>query len=433
MQRERSRTADSEETAESADLRRLERALTEAECGCRARDELLSIAAHALRTPLTAILGWVTLLRAGDLDAATSGRAIDVIERNARRQADLIVDLIDASRILGGRLRLNRARVDLLRVVDAAVAGTRAAAEAKEVRLHAALDSAAATVWGDPDRLQQVVAILLANAVKFSQNGGRIDVCLERVASGAELRVRDEGAGIPAAVLPHLFDRLPQGMQAGPTETDRSRGHLGLALSIACHLAALHGGALSAMSEGAGRGATFTLRLPLRGDEGADRTADERALGRPGGPSLQGLRILIVGDDGQVREGLVRELAEHGAAVSTAGSSEEAIRELSAFAPDAIVVDLEMRGEAGYDFIGRARALGAVEGGRTPAVALASHGRPEDRLRTLRAGFQIHVAKPALPLELARVVARLGKRLPQRQPRGHGGGERAEDYSTEPK
>jgi nitrogen-specific signal transduction histidine kinase/CheY-like chemotaxis protein len=416
MQRGRPRTAVSEEELEMGDVLRLERALAEAEGGCRARDELLSIAAHALRTPLTAILGWVALLRAGELDAGTFSRAIDVIERNARRQADLIGDLIDATRILGGRLRLNRARVDLLRVVDAALADMRAAAEAKEVRLHAALDPAAPTVWGDPDRLQQVVAILLANAVKFSQGGGRIDVRLERVATGAELRVRDEGAGIPADVLPHLFDRLPRGTQEGLTESDRSGGQLGLGLSIACHLAALHGGTLSAASEGAGRGATFTLRLPLRGAEAAEAAADPLAPGPDGSPILEGLRILIVGDGGEARDSMARELTERGAAVSAAGSSEEALRELSAFAPHAIVVDLEMRGEAGYDFIGRARALGAVEGGRTPAVALASHGRPEDRLRTLRAGFQIHVAKPVPPLELATIVARVSAKVPQRPP-----------------
>jgi len=410
MQRDRPRAAVSAEDVEKADVPRLERALAQAQAACRARDELLSIAAHALRTPLTAILGWVTLLRGAELDPGTSARAIDVIERNARRQADLIADLIDATRILSGRLRLNRARVDLRRVVDGALGAARGAADAKELRLHATVDPAAATVWGDADRIQQVVAILLANAVKFSQPRGRIDVRLERVAGGAELRVRDEGVGIPAAVLPHLFDRLPHGKQAGPGEGDRSRGRLGLGLSIASHLAELHGGLLSAASEGTGRGATFTLRLPLRGAEaGADAaTPDEPAPGPAGAPRLEGLRILIVGDDGEERDDMARELAMRGVAVCTASSSEEAMRQLSAFAPDAMVVDLEMRGEAGYDFIGRARTLGAVEGGRIPAVALASLGRPEDRLRTLRAGFQIHVTKPVPPLALAMVVARLG-------------------------
>jgi len=401
MKRDRPSTAVSE-AGEGVDVAGLERALAEAKGACRARDELLSVAAHALRTPLTAILGWVTLLRA-NLDAATSARAIDVIERNAHRQADLIADLIDATRILARRLRLNRGAVDLRRVVDAALAATRAAADEKVVRLHVALDPAAAGVWGDPERLAQVVAILLANAVKFSQPGGRIDVRLERVGGGAELRVRDEGIGMAADDLLHLFDRLPWGAQG-----DRSRDHLGLSLSIASHLAQLHGGALSAVSDGPGRGSTFTLRLPLRG------ASDELAAEEPGAAdrvSLDGLRVLILGDDGPARDAIARELVGRGAGVSTAGSSEQAMREVAELAPDALVVDLEMRGEVGYDFIGRLRALGPFEGGRTPAVALSSHSRPEDRLRTLRAGFQIHVAKPAPPSELAAVVARLGARL----------------------
>lgn len=423
MQRDRPRTALSDEDVERADVVGLERALAQAQAACRARDELLSLAAHALRTPLTAILGWVTLLRAGERDPGTFARAIDVIERNARRQADLIGDLIDATRILSGRLRLNRARVDLRRVVDGALSAARPAADAKELRLHGTVDPAAATVWGDADRLQQVVGILLANAVKFSRVRGRIDVRLERVAGGAELRVRDEGVGIPAAVLPHLFDRLPHGTPASPGESDRSRGQLGLGLSIARHLAELHGGALSGASEGTGRGATFTLRLPLRGAEAA-AAADEGACGPAGVINLEGLRFLIVGDDGEPRDEIARELAVLGAAVCSASSSEEALRQLGTFAPDAIVVDLEMRGEAAYDFIGRARALGSFEGGRTPAVALTAHGRSEDRLRTLRAGFQIHVTKPVPPLELATVVAALGaqsKKPPSDDGDGGGG------------
>jgi len=417
MQRDRPRTAVSEGEEETATAQ-LTQALAQAEEGCRARDDLLSVAAHALRTPLTAILGWVTLLRAGELDAATAARAIEVIERNARRQAELIADLIDATRILGRRLGLNRGRVDFCRLADAAIVTARAAAEAKEVRLHAALDPAAAAMWGDSDRLGQVVASLLANAVKFSQPGGRIDVRLARVGGDAVLQVRDEGIGIPAAALPHVFDRLPHGFQGTPKERDVARTQLGLSLAIARHLAELHGGVLSAASDGPGRGATFTLRLPLRG------ASDEIAGDEPAGPdrvNLEGLRVLVVGDDGEARDSVARELSGRGAAISTASSSEQAMREVAALAPDAMVVDLEMHGEAGYDFIGRVRALGPVEGGRTPAVALSSHSRPEDRLRTLRAGFQIHVAKPAPPRELATVVARLGARLSPPPPPCEGG------------
>jgi signal transduction histidine kinase/CheY-like chemotaxis protein len=407
--------SESEPDAQESEVLRLARALAEAEAGCRRRDELLSIASHALRTPLTAILGWVNLLRASELDPATSARAIDVIERNARRQADLIADLIDATRILTGRLRLNRGRVDLKGTVDTALAGARPAAEAKDVRLHAALDPAAAAVSGDSDRLQQVVSILLSNAVKFSGVHGRVDVRLERVGPFAELRVRDDGAGIPPALLPHLFDRLPQGSEGGPSEDDRNRGQLGLGLSIARHLAQLHGGGLSATSDGAGRGATFTLRVPLRGLEVDEGPGDETAPAPASAPRLEGLRVLVVGDDGGERDAMIRTLALRGGEVTTAGTCEEALRELIATAPDAIVVDLEMHGEQGYELIGRARAMPAENGGRTPAVAVTSQGRAEDRVRTLRAGFQIHVAKPVPPLALAAVVASLATRTPHRR------------------
>ena len=393
------------------EVARLQRELADASSACRARDELLAVAAHALRTPLTAILGWINLVRAGELDAATSARAVDTIERNARRQADLIADLVDATRILTGRLQLNRSRVDLPRVVDAALEGIRAAAEAKPVRVHAALDPVA-PMWGDPDRLQQVVAILLSNAVKFTSPGGRIDVRLERVAAGVELRVQDDGAGMPADALPHLFDRLPL-VPTGQAKGDRSgRGQLGLGLSIARHLADLHGGALTAASEGPGRGATFTLRLPLRGAS-EDGRMEERAPAPAPDPRLAGRRVLVVADPAG-RDAMARTLSERGAAVAVAGSSDDAVREVVAFMPDAIIVDLEIRGEDGCELIRRVRALGDENGGRTPALALTSYGGADDRLRTLRAGFQIHVAKPVHPLELATVVAGLAERALQR-------------------
>jgi CheY-like chemotaxis protein/nitrogen-specific signal transduction histidine kinase len=411
---ERTGRAASEDRDLEGEVARLRRELADVSSACRARDELLAVAAHALRTPLTAILGWINLVRAGELDPATSARAVDTIERNARRQADLIAELVDATRILTGRLQLNRARVDLLRVVDAALEGIRAAAEAKPVRVHASLDPAG-PMWGDPDRLQQVVAILLSNAVKFTSPGGRIDVRLERVTAGAELRVQDDGAGIPADALPHLFDRLPL-VASGAGKSDRSgRGQLGLGLSIARHLADLHGGGLTAASEGPGRGATFTLRLPLRG-AAADGPMEERALAPAPDPRLAGRRVLVVADPAG-RDALARMLSARGADVVAAGSSDEALRVVVAFAPEAIIVDLEMRREDGCELIRRVRALGDENGGRTPALALTSDGGADDRLRTLRAGFQIHVAKPVHPLELASVVASLTARAPQR----HGG------------
>jgi len=357
---------------------------------------------------LTAILGWVNLLRTGELDTATSARAVETIERNARRQADIIADLIDASRILAGRLRLSRGRVDLARVVEAALVPARAAAEGKDRRLHAAVDPAAAPVWGDPDRLHQIVAILLSNAVKFTGAGGRIEVRLERVEGCAEVRVRDEGPGIPAEVLPHLFDGLPLGPPGG--EGAGAHGQLGLGLPIARHLAELHGGTLAVASEGAGRGATFTLRLPLRVAGETEAPADEPAPASAANPELEGLRVLLVADQVQGRDEMAGNLGGRGALVATAGSPEEAMRELASFEPNVIVVDLEMRGQEGYRVIEQVRALDAEEGGRTPAVALTAYGRAQDRLRTLRAGFQFHVSKPVPPLELATVVASLGSR-----------------------
>jgi CheY-like chemotaxis protein len=241
-------------------------------------------------------------------------------------------------------------------------------------------------------------------------------VRLERVAAGVELRVQDDGAGIPADALPHLFDRLPL-VASGQAKGDRSgRGQLGLGLSIARHVADLHGGTLTGASEGPGRGATFTLRLPLRG-AAEDGRMEERAPAPAPDSRLAGRRVLVVADPAG-RDAMARTLSERGADVAVAGSSDEALREVVAFRPDAIIVDLEIGGEDGCELIRRVRALVAEDGGQTPALALTFHGGADDRLRTLRAGFQIHVAKPVNPLELVTAVAGLVARAP----RPHGGG-----------
>ncbi|HXG67219.1 MAG TPA: PAS domain S-box protein [Blastocatellia bacterium] len=397
-------------------LVREQAARADAEAASRIKDEFLATISHELRTPLNAIMGWAEMLRRGRLDAPTSTRAFEAIERNARSQAQLIEDLLDVSRIITGKLRLNVQPVELAAVIDAAVDVIRPAADAKGVRLQVALDPLAGPVSGDPDRLQQVVWNLLSNAVKFTPKGGRVQVRLERVNSQAEITVSDTGEGIRPEFLPYVFDRFRQ----ADSSYTRKYGGLGLGLAIVRHLVELHGGTVAAHSGGAGQGATFKVRLPLLIVYDAERfraPAQESApaTSAPGMPpdcpaTLEGLRVLVVEDEKDSRELVTAMLRECAAEVRAVATVEEALRAFGQWRPDVLVSDVEMPGEDGYSLIRKVRALAAEQGGQTPSLALTAHARTEDRLRALSAGFDAHVAKPVRLAELVAVIASLARR-----------------------
>jgi signal transduction histidine kinase/ActR/RegA family two-component response regulator len=378
-----------------------------AEAASRAKDEFLATLSHELRTPLTAILGYTGLLRMGGLAPERAERALDVIERNARAQAQLVNDLLDVSRIVAGKLALAPRPVRLHALVEAALDAARPAAEAKGLALHVALDPLADAAHGDPDRLQQVVWNLLSNAVKFTPPGGRVSVEVAHVPGPdgglAELVVSDTGEGIAPDFLPHVFERF---RQADGSST-RTHGGLGLGLAIVRHLVELHGGSVRAHSAGAGRGSTFTVQLPLR--RAAARPAAEwagpeagaqRARARGG---LEGLSVLLVEDEADAREALGAVLERGGARVTLAAGAQEARVLLGRGQPfDALVSDIGMPGEDGYALI---RQVRAGPHAHLPAVALTAFARAEDRTRALREGFTLHIAKPVEPLELVAAVA----------------------------
>jgi CheY-like chemotaxis protein/two-component sensor histidine kinase len=327
---------------------------------------------------------------------------VTVIDRNARAQTKLIEDVLDVSRIVSGKLRLSAHAVDLTTVVRAAAESVTHAANAKRIRLKVLLEAGTGPVSGDPDRLQQVVWNLLSNAIKFTPAGGTVTVRVEQEDSSMQLVVRDDGAGIPPDFLPHVFERF---RQADATST-RAHGGLGLGLAIVRHLVELHGGTVRAESEGPGRGSTFTVALPLVADAAA--SPPPAAALPPGSPDLHGLYVLVVDDEVDGRSFVETALAGHGAEVMGVGSADDAMASLIGRMPDAIVCDIEMPGRDGLDLIRAIRSLPAARG-RIPATALTAHVRPEDRIRSLVAGFQVHLGKPVDPLELAVVVASLAR------------------------
>ncbi len=377
-----------------------------AEEASRARDEFLATVSHELRTPISAVLGWVQLLRGGAVPADQQARAIETIERNTRAQVHLIEDILDFSRIVAGRLRLAAAPVDLVGVVEAAIDTVRPAAEARGVRVLASLDPDAGALRGDASRLQQVAWNLLSNAVKFTPRGGRVFVRLTREGAHVELAVADTGQGIDPRFLPRVFDRFAQ----QETSAARRQGGLGLGLAIARHLVELHGGTVRAESDGEGHGATFVVRLPMAPPAPVPTPPTALPAARPslpGAPGLRARRVLVVDDEPDARE-LIRAILESGgASVDTAASAEEAFAALRASPPDVLVSDVGMPREDGYSLIKRVRALSIEQGGRTPAVALTAYARAEDRARALAAGFDHHVTKPVEPQELLLVVADL--------------------------
>jgi PAS domain S-box-containing protein len=378
----------------------------------RIKDEFLATLSHELRTPLTAILGWASMLKGGGFDAAATRRAVETIERNARAQRQIVEDVLDVSRIITGKLRLELRPVDARSLLQEAVETVRPAAEAKGVRLSALLSGEVGEVSADPDRLRQVLWNLLSNAVKFTQEGGRVEVELRREGARAAVRVSDTGQGIAPEFLPHVFDRFRQADMG----TTRQHGGLGLGLSIVRHLVELHGGEVAGESAGPGLGSTFTVRLPLRSAPRADEPARAEAataaaqVDAPAPVSLAGTRVLLVEDEEDARVMLKTLLEGSGASVSAVGSAASAWESLEAAGCDVLVSDIGMPDEDGYSLIGRVRERDARQGGRTPAVALTAYARDEDRARSLSAGFDAHLSKPVVPSELLAVVAGLARR-----------------------
>ena len=372
----------------------------------QAKDRFLAIVSHELRTPLTAMLGWVRLLTTGRLDDATSARALPVIERNTKLLAQLIDDLLDVSGIIAGKLRLEVGPVDLVAVIESAIEAVQGLADAKSIGLKAVLDPSAGSVAGDPGRLQQVVWNLLANAIKFTPNRGRIDLRLERAGSHARLTVRDTGRGISPELLPHIFDRFRQ------DERTRQHGGLGLGLAIVRHIVKLHEGNVWAESDGEGRGATLVVELPLPIEDVSPAAKPAIVYRRLESASsrlinLAGRRILVVDDEADARDLLAQILGQAGADVIVAGSADEALETLRRWRPDVLVSDIGMPGDDGYGLIRKVRALGAGEGGQVRALALTAYARSEDRALALEAGFHTHIAKPVDPLELTALIAGL--------------------------
>ncbi|MGH7917858.1 MAG: hybrid sensor histidine kinase/response regulator, partial [Candidatus Binataceae bacterium] len=391
-------------------LRREQAARRQAEEANRLKDEFLATVSHELRNPLSAITGWAHLLRMGRLDPPRTTRAIDAIARNARAQAQLVDDLLDVSRIIGGKMRLNPRRLELKETVENAIVAVRPAAEAKGIRLEIMIDPAAGLLAGDPDRLQQVLWNLLSNAIKFTPAGGSVRFEAKRAASHFEITVADDGIGISAEMLPFVFDRFRQADSA----SNRKFGGLGLGLAIVRHLVEMHGGTVNAYSEGEGKGAVFSVRLPLTMRIAAlDADEPDSALAPdelPAAAGLHGVRVLVVDDEADTREMIAEILREAQAEVATAGSSTEALELVNQWRPDVLIADIAMPGEDGYALISQLRARPSRNGGRIPAAALTAYARVEDRMRALSAGFNLHLAKPVQPAELLAVVASLVQR-----------------------
>ena len=396
-------------------LEREHAARAEAERANRAKDEFLATLSHELRTPLSTMLIWAELLRRRALDEPTTARALETLERNTRVMTQLIDDLLDVSRIVTGKLRLDIGPVDLPSVIRAALEAVRPAGEAQGLGVECALDPNVGPISGDAARLQQVVWNLLSNAIKFTPKGGRVRVRLESEAACARITVEDTGKGIVAGFLPHVFERFRQ----ADSTTTRAHGGLGIGLGIVRQLVELHGGTVQAESPGEGRGTTFTVTLPLATPPTV--AADERGEPRPMAPgtlddvpTLAGLRVLVVDDHGSARDAVTTVLEQCGARVAAAASSAEALEALVTFRPDVLLSDIGMPGEDGYALIRKIRALPSEQGGRIPAAALTAYAGGEDRRRALLAGYQAHVPKPVAPADLATVIAHLAEARRQR-------------------
>lgn len=407
-------TKQERERAEAVALEN-ERLLVEAKEASRLKDDFLAIVSHELRTPLNAITGWSSLLLSDKLkDDEARRKAVETINRNARAQAQIIEDILDISRIISGKLRLDVRLINPADVIETAVESARPAAAAKGIRLQMLLDPHAAPVSGDPDRLQQVVWNLISNAVKFTPKGGRIQIRLERVDSHVEISISDTGQGISPDFLPHVFERFRQ----SDSSTSRLYGGLGLGLSIVRQIVEMHGGTVVVASPGEGEGATFTVNLPIaivhsqtfaeREKRVHPKAADSAAVAFDCPPELKGLRILIVDDEPDARELMTTVLEQCRAEVLTVASAAEMREKIEEFNPHILVSDIGLPEEDGYDLIRKVRAKEKkTNSKRVPAVALTAYARVEDRMKALAAGFQMHVPKPVEPAELAAVIASL--------------------------
>ena len=375
------------------------RLFREAQEANRAKDEFLATLSHELRTPMTATLGWATMLRMGALAQENFQLAVETIERSTRAQARLIDEILDVSRIVTGKLQLNIGPVNLRGVIEAAIEAIRPSIDAKRIELRLELPEVSGVPTGDAARLQQVIWNLLSNSVKFTPAGGTIAVTLEQPSRDrAQITVRDSGAGISPKLLPFVFERFRQ----GDSSSSRAHGGLGLGLAIVRSIVELHGGSVTAMSEGEGRGTTMTIALPLLA---ATTHADATATHEASAPlSLHGLSVLLVEDEDDTRMMVSTALQNFGARVTAVGSVRAAIDALQEWRPDVVVSDIGMPGEDGYHLIVSIRS-GAIERVRdVPAIALTAYARPEDRDRAFRSGFEYHLAKPLDPLTIVKTV-----------------------------
>lgn len=392
-------------------LNREQIARSQAEEASRLKDEFLATISHELRTPLNAILGWSRMLGNGKLDAQASEQAVEIIVRNANIQSQLIEDLLDVSRIITGKLRLEESTVELADVIRAALDSARPTAEARKISIESQLSPISGPVRGDANRLQQVVWNLLTNAIKFTPKGGSIRVTLTHRNSQAEIIVSDTGQGIKSEFLPHVFDRF---RQADATST-RAHGGMGLGLAIVRHLVELHGGSVEVESSGEGQGATFTVKLPhmaLRKGERFENknltNGDNHKSQLPDSPpSLEGIRVLVIDDEDDTRSLMTTVLERCHAEVRVAASVRDALLIVNEWKPSIIVSDIGMPEEDGYVLIKEIRAQKNSEISKIPAVALTAYARSQDRLRALSSGYQMHVAKPVEPIELVVVIASL--------------------------
>lgn len=381
-----------------------------AETANAAKDQFLAVISHELRSPLSAILGWAKLGQSNKIDPGILRQAFATIERNARLQVRLIDDLLDISRIVSGKMRLSPRATDLAPIIEAAIDTARLSAKAKDISLISSVDRTPHVVFADPDRIQQIAWNLLANALKFTPKGGRVQVTLLRVDSHVQFGVSDTGQGIAAEQLPFVFDRFWQadGLTQGG-------GGLGLGLAICRTLVELHGGTIRVASAGVDQGATFFVEIPLAVvstnmlGKPVSRLADTAEP--PLASSLRGMKVLVVDDDADIRDVMKALLDSAGAATAVADSFEQAVEHLRREVPDVVLSDIGLAGKDGYELIGEIRS-GSIPGVRSvPAIAITGLSRPQDRVSLLRAGFQAHLGKPIEPAELVALISAIGKRL----------------------